>query len=259
MASLCGRTALITGGGRGIGQAISIALGQAGANIALTYRRDQESASQTIEEIEKMGRTAKAYQIQLQNIDECSDLVTQVIDDCGVPSIYVNNAGIASRGLSVAETSPEEVAQLMSIHAFAAHALCRVLIPKMRAQERGDVVFISSTATQQPIPNGAPYNMSKAALEMLALTIAKEEREHGIRANIVAPGLVDTEMGLRLMRARAGILNLKDLDEVSPFGHVCKPSEVANVVRFLVSSENSYMTGERLTLDAGGTVDQDWY
>ncbi len=259
MTSLRGRIALVTGGGRGIGRSISMALGAAGSDVALSYRRDEAAALSTVEDLRKEGVRAKAYCAHLEVESECESLVDQVNTDLGHADILVNNAGIASRGLSVAETNAAEVEKVMQIHAFAAHTICRMLIPQMRHAERADIVMISSATTSDPIANGAPYNMAKAALEILAYTIAREERDHGIRANVVAPGLVDTEMGRRLMRARAGILDIGELDDVSPFGHVCQPEEIANLVRFLVSAENSYMTGTRILCNAGGTVDYDWY
>lgn len=99
---------------------------------------------------------------------------------------------------------------------------------------------------------GAPYNMGKCAMEALAFTLAKEDRPHGIRVNIVAPGLVETEMGRRLMKASAGVGDLRDLDKVMPFGRVCQPEDVANVVRSVVSQNSSYLTGERVYCDGGG-------
>ncbi len=96
--------------------------------------------------------------------------------------------------------------------------------------------------------------MGKAALEALAFTLAKEERPYGIRVNVVAPGLVETEMGRRLMRATAGVKDLRELDATMPFGHVCTPEDVANVVRFFVSAQNSYLTGERVYCDGGGPL-----
>jgi NAD(P)-dependent dehydrogenase (short-subunit alcohol dehydrogenase family) len=102
--------------------------------------------------------------------------------------------------------------------------------------------------------NGAPYNMGKAALEALALTLMKEERRHGIHVNIVAPGLVETEMGRRLARATMRVDDLRKLDAVMPFGHVCQPEDVANVVRFLVSERAGYVTGEKINVHGGGAA-----
>jgi NAD(P)-dependent dehydrogenase (short-subunit alcohol dehydrogenase family) len=93
--------------------------------------------------------------------------------------------------------------------------------------------------------------MAKASLEALARTLAKEERKHGIRVNVVAPGLVDTEMGRRLARATSGAEDIRELDERSPFGHVCSPEEVAAVVRFLVSDAGGYVNDQRLGVEGG--------
>jgi NAD(P)-dependent dehydrogenase (short-subunit alcohol dehydrogenase family) len=95
--------------------------------------------------------------------------------------------------------------------------------------------------------------MAKAALEALAFTLAKEERQHGVHVNVVAPGLVETEMGRRLVRATTGVTDLRKLDSAMPFGRVCQPEDIANAVRFLVSERASYMTAEKLHVHGGGS------
>ena len=121
----------------------------------------------------------------------------------------------------------------------------------MREQPRGDIVMISSAATVGMAGWSAPYNMAKAAQEALAFTLAKEERRNGIHVNIVAPGLVDTEMGRRLVKGAMGVEDIRTMDENAAFGHVCTPEEVAAVVRFVVSDAASYITGERIGVDGG--------
>ena len=259
MSSLDGRIALVTGGGRGIGKAISIALAADGATVAINYRRDKRAAQDTVDQIESNGGQASAYQADISDHSQCESLVKAANAAHGNISILIHNAGIASRGLSVAETDAIEVQHVLAVHALAAHYLSRLVLPQMRVSARGDIVVISSSTTMGPIVNGAPYSMGKAALEVLARTIAREERDHGIRVNTVAPGLVDTEMGRRMMKARAGVSNIRELDGESPFGHVLQPDEIANVVRFLVSVENTYITGERITIDGGGTVDRRYH
>ena len=126
----------------------------------------------------------------------------------------------------------------------------------MRERGRGDIVMISSVATSSMSANGAPYNMGKAALEALAYTLAKEERANGIHVNIVAPGLVETEMGVRLARAVTGqrdLADLRSMDASSPFGRVCQPFDVANVVLWLCSEGASYITGQRIECDGGAS------
>ena len=253
------RVALVTGGGRGIGRAISKAIARAGASVAINYRRDENAAQTTKDEILADGGVAEIFHASVDRVEECESLVDQVSTNLGAITILVNNAGIASRGLSVVETPSREVFQLMSTHVTSAHTLCRLIVPEMRKVASGDIIMMSCATALNPLANGAPYTMAKVALENLAYSLAKEEREHGIKVNVVAPGLVDTEMGRRLMRARAGVINIRELDDVSPYGHVCQPEEVANLVMFLLSPQNTYMTGERLAYDGGGTVDNDWY
>ena len=250
--SIAGRVALVTGGGRGVGRAISLALAEDGAAVAVNYRRDADAAEETVQAIVAAGGTASTYQTAVDDFEQDAEMVAAIEAELGPVSILVNNAGIASRGQSVVDTDIAELERVIRVHALAPHYLSKLVIPGMRQQTRGDIVVISSAATRSLGANGAPYNMGKTAGEALAYTLAKEEKANGIRAHIVAPGLVDTEMGRRLMRAVAGVQDLRALDADSPFGHVCQPEDVANVVRFLVSDANSYVTGERLYVDGSG-------
>ena len=252
--SIKDRVALVTGGGRGVGKGISLSLAAAGASVAVNYRRDEESAAETVREIEALGGKAIAFSASVDDYEQDAQMVADIERDLGPVSILVNNAGIASRGRSVVDTDPEEMRRVVATHAFGPHYLAALTLPKMRTLGRGDIVMISSVATRSLGPNGAPYNMGKTAMEALAYTLAKEEREHGIRVNIVAPGLVDTDMGQRLIKAVQGVEDIRSLDQSMPFGRVCQPEDVANVVRFLVSDENSYLTGERLYCDGGGQL-----
>ncbi|HSL57567.1 MAG TPA: SDR family oxidoreductase [Acidimicrobiales bacterium] len=246
-----GRVALVTGGGRGIGRAISLGLAADGADVAISYRRDRESAEATVAEIEATGRRATAHQASVDVLDDCRRLAAEVAEAHGGVDILVNNGGIASRGQSVVDTDPAELERVIRVHALGPHHLCQAVIPSMRERPRGDIVFISSVATLGMSANGAPYNMGKAAMEALAFTLAKEEKRHGIHVNVVAPGLVETEMGERLMKAR-GVDDLRALDESMPFGRVCQPDDIARVVRFLVSPAAGYVTGEKINVHGGG-------
>lgn len=250
---LQGRIALVTGAGRGIGRAIALALAEDGADIAVNFRRDAEAAAETVAAIQALGRRAKAYAAPLEDEGALEAMVAAIDADLGPISILINNAGIASRGQSVQKTDPAELEHVVRVHALAPHRLCQLVLPGMRTCERGDIVMISSVATLHDAGGGAPYNMGKAAMESLALTLAKEVKRHGIRVNVVAPGLVETEMGRRLVKATAGIDDLRQLDESSPFGRVCQPEDVANAVRFFCSSRASYITGEKLNVYGGAS------
>jgi 3-oxoacyl-[acyl-carrier protein] reductase len=249
---LKGRVALVTGGGRGIGRAIALSLAEAGADIAINYRRDAEAADEVVREIVGLGRNAKAYQASVENYAEDDAMVEAVLRDFGKISILVNNAGIASRGQSVADTDPAEMERVVRVHAFGPHYLSKLVIPGMRGEGRGDIVMISSVATLGMGARGGPYNMGKAAMEALALTLAKEERVHGIRTNIVAPSLTVTEMGKRLTKATAGVDDIHELDARSPFGRVSTPEDVAAAVTWLVSSANPYANGQKININGGG-------
>jgi len=249
--SLEGRVALVTGGGRGIGRAISLALAEDGACVAVNYRRDEEAALRTVREIEALGRKARAYAASVDRFEQCEKLVEQVLSEFDHVDILVNNAGLASRGQSVVDTDPAELERVVRTHAFAPHHLSQLVLPGMRQRPRGDIVMISSIATRTNQPFGAPYNMGKAAMESLAVTLAREELRHGIHVNVVAPGLVVTEMGRRLMKAVRDVDDIRQLDASMPFGHVCTPEEVADVVRFFVSDGARYVTGQRVYVDGG--------
>jgi 3-oxoacyl-[acyl-carrier protein] reductase len=246
-----GRVALVSGGNRGIGAAIAIALAGDGADVAINYRRDEESAAKTLEAIRATGRRGEAYQAAVDEPEACEQMVDAVLKDFGYVDLLVHSAGIASRGQTVVDTDPAEIERLWRVHAFGAFLLCKLVVPSMRERPRGDVVMISSAATLMWAANSGPYNIAKASLEALAHTLAKEERRHGVHVNIVAPGLTDTEMGRRLARASMGAEDIHDLDARSAFGHVCSPEEVADVVRFVVSNAARYVTDQRIGVEGG--------
>lgn len=247
-----GRIALVTGGSRGAGKAIALGLAADGADIAVNYRKDDAAAAETVAEIEALGRRALAVQASVADADADAEMVERVSGELGPISILVNNAGQASRGRSVADTDPTEVEYLLGTHAVGPHHLSRLVIPEMRSCERGDIVFISSVATDHNAADGAPYNMAKAAMEALAFGLAKEEKRNGIHVNVVAPGLIETEMGRRLVKAR-GLDDISTLHAQYPFGRVCQPDDVADVVRYLVSDQASYVSGVRIRVDGGGS------
>ena len=246
------RVALVTGGSRGIGRACALALAADGCDVALNYRRDEESANETVRAVEALGRAAQAYRASVDVAEDDEAMAMAVLADFGQLDVLVHAAGIASRGQSVVDTDPAELERVMRTHALAAHHLCRLLVPALRSRPRGDVVFVSSVAARMLAANGAPYNMAKAALEALATTLSREERRHGIHVNVVRPGLVVTDMGRRLVKASMGVDDIESLDAGSPFGRVCRPEDVAEVVRFLCSDGAGYLTGQVVTVDGGG-------
>ena len=250
---ISGRIALVTGGSRGIGRAISERLAAEGAAVAVNYRRDDDAAAEVVAAIEATGGVARAYAASVDDADAMAAMVEAITGDLGPVDLLVCNAGIASRGHSVADTDPVELVRVLMTHAVGAHHACRLVVPGMRAAERGDVIMISSVAAHTHGANGAPYSMGKAALESLAYTLAKEELRHGTHVNIVAPGLVETDMGVRLAKAiyRDRDLDMRSLDADFPFGRVCQPDDIADAVLYLCSAQSSYVTGQRIVVDGG--------
>ena len=249
--SLEGRLAIVTGGNRGIGRGIATVLAEAGADVAIIYRRQADAADEVVKAIKDLGRTAGAYQASVDSTEEVDVAVDRILNDFGKVDILVNNAGIASRGNDVADTSTDELTHVLGVHVLGPFHLCGRVLPSMREQGRGDIVMISSIATISPAVGGAPYMMAKAALESLAWTLAVEEAKNGIRVNVVAPGLVVSDMGDRLARARVGVDAAAELDERYPFGRVTRPEDVGEAVRYFVSSGAAMVTGQRVFVHGG--------
>ena len=147
--TLDGRVALVTGGGRGIGRSIALALAEDGADVAVNYRRDKEAADETVAAIEALGRTAIAVPGSIDVLDDVRDVAAATLEAFGYVDILINNAGVASRGQTVADTEPEEVERLVRTHAIGPHWLTRMILPSMREQPRGDIVFILGPTVQK--------------------------------------------------------------------------------------------------------------
>jgi NAD(P)-dependent dehydrogenase (short-subunit alcohol dehydrogenase family) len=248
---LGGRVALITGASRGIGRGIALELARAGAAIVVNYRRNGEAAEEVVAEIEAGGGRALAVAASMAVPEEVDALAEAAIDAFGYVDALIANAGVASRGAIVADTDPDEFERLLSTHVLSAARLLRRLLPQMRERPRGDVVMISSSELSGMRAGGAPYNVAKAALEALAFTVAKEEIGNGIHVNVVAPGLIVTDMGARLVRAKLGLEDMTELDAAQPLGRLGRPSDVGGVVRFLLSEGAGFLTGQRIVVDGG--------
>lgn len=251
---LTGRTALVTGGSRGIGRAVVHALAAAGADVAFSYRREEAQATALRDKLLADGRRAATFRADLAEAGGAEQLHRDCVAELGVPTLLVCNAGNASRGNSVTETPEKEFALLWRVHVLSTLELLRAAVPAMREAGGGSVVLVSSTYTASRPAGTAPYTAAKSALEGLATVLAKEERPHGIRVNVVAPGLVATDMGDRLVRSGGVHGSASDLDAEAPFGRVCRPEDVADVVLTALAPLTSYVTGHRYVVDGGESL-----
>ncbi len=247
---LKGRTALITGGSRGIGKGIALIMAKHGADVIINYRREEDAARATVKEIESFGVKALALQANVANFDEVELMVTRAIDSMEKIDILVCNAGILSRGQLLAETEVKEMHRLIDVHVFGAFHCIRTVLPHMQKQPRGDVIIMSSRATQLYAPGAGPYTIAKAALEAMAKCLSNEERKHNIRVNVIAPGLVDTKMGEQLAKGSFGV-ELSSISNKQAFGRVGRPEDIGNLAAFLCSTEGEYISGQVIYIHGG--------
>ena len=255
MSGLEGRNALVTGGSRGIGRAISLRLAEMGANVAVNYASSQSAAEEVAREIADLGVIAKTYKADVSDRESCEAMVAEAISDFGQIDILVNNAGIGSSGIhraTVTEATYDQFNLLIGANLWGPIHMCKALVPHMRDAARSDIVMISSVATDSYSERMGLYSIGKAGMEALAYTLAKEERIHGMRVNVVAPGLVDTDMGRKLITLLPGSDDMRERDATAPFGFVCTPEDIAAAVAYLVSEDGRYLTNQRIAVNGGG-------
>lgn len=245
------RTALVTGGSRGVGRAIVRRLAADGHLVIFSFRNDRAAADELVAEVAEAGGRSRALPADLREPGAAEALATEALASAGVITVAVSNAGMASRGLSVPETPYAEYLSFLQLNSIVIAELARVLLPGMRAAGQGSIVAVTSTLARTCPPLTGPYAASKAAAEALVRVLAMEERRHGVRVNSVAPGLVATDMGDRLVSSGRVNERASELDASAPLGRVCRPEDVADAVAYL-AAPNSYVTGHRLVVDGGG-------
>lgn len=253
MSGLTGRVALITGASRGIGAATAVMFAEHGADVAINYHSSRDQAEAVAEQVRKLGRRAEVYQGDIRAFDDCERMTSQALADFGRVDILVNNAGIGYETFGtplLTEIEPADLQQFINYNTLGTLYMCKLIVPQMRALPRGDVVMVSSFSAQAMRVRMGAYSISKAAMEAIAFTLAKEERENGIRVNIVAPGLVDTDMGDGFLDSVGA--NKATYAKDAPFGFICQPRDVSNAILYLCSEQGRYVTGERITVNGGG-------
>lgn len=243
--NLKGKNCLVTGGSRGIGKAIAFKLAEYGANVAITYARSADAANQVVEEIKALGVNALAFQADAVNFERAEEVVTEITNQWGSLNVLVNNAGITKDNLLLRmnEQAWDDVinTNLKSIFNYSK----AVAKPMMRARG-GSVINISSVVGISGNAGQSNYSASKAGMIGFTKSFAKELASRNVRANVIAPGYITTEM--------TGDLDEKVLDAIkseTPLGRAGEPDEVAYTVVFLASDLSSYITGEVIRVDGG--------
>ena len=234
--SLAGKTALVTGGSRGIGAAIARELAGAGANVTLSYRSGKDEADSVAQET-----GAQAVQADVADPDQARALVAAA----GELDILVNNAGVTRDGL-IARMSDDDWSDVLRTNLDGVFHTCRAAARGMMKRRQGSIVNISSVVGVHGNPGQTNYSASKAGIIGFTKALARELGIRGVRANVVAPGYVKT----RLTDAIED--EMKELMLANtPLGRFGEPADVAGAVRFLCSDEASFITGEVLLVDGG--------
>src|SRR5256712_9298114 len=194
MGKLDGKTALVTGGGRGIGRGIVIEFAREGADVAINYRRDREAAEATAAEVRVLGRRAIALQADVGEREAVEAMVARAVEFLGGLDVAVANSGVAARVASVAKTDPAEWRRVLATDLDGAFWTARAAIPHVVAR-KGVFLFISSIGADAAQAGGAPYHLAKAGVNALAKVLAQEMASAGVRGDGVAPGLLGSGRG----------------------------------------------------------------
>ena len=245
--SLAGEVVLVTGGSRGIGAAIAIAAARAGADVAVGYRENAESAQSVVESIQGMGRAAVAFQADISNSSAARRMIADVEGSFGRIDGLVNNAGIMPSS-PLLEMSDEEWGTVLHTNLFGAYYCSSAALPRMVERGRGSIVMISSRLGQIGFPELAHYSAAKAGLLGLTKSMAREFGPQGVRVNAVAPGFTVTDMTRGLVDTESGRRRLAEL----PSRRFPEPDDVAAAVLFLLSDAAALFHGQTLNPNGGG-------
>ena len=243
---LKGKTAIITGSGRGIGRAIALAMAAQGANIVVNDV-NMESAGEVVAEIEAMGRQAIAVKADVTSEEQIKEMIETCINRFGKLDILVNNAGIIQT-VPVTEIDGKDWDRVMEVNLKGVFLCCKAALAPMKAQHGGKIINIASVAGKRGggLLGNSCYSASKGGVIAFTKSLARESGPFGINVNAITPAFTDTEMTRSIAPDKKEFI-IKML----PLGRVGQPSDIAGAVCFLASSMSDYMTGEIMDVDGG--------
>jgi len=247
---LVGRKALVIGGNRGIGRAISLALGQEGSDVALTYAHHEGEGQSVAMDLRSLGRTAFPIHMNLDEASSVRDAAAYAIDKLGWLDILVNCAGIVTRKPFL-EITDADFDITMGVNVRGLFICSQVVARHMAGRGTGRIVNVASTSYVRSAPRYSVYSASKGAVNSLTRGMAHDLAPFGINVNAVAPGLVETPATLPVFENSA---DLESRLTRIPLGRVAQPEDVAKVVIFLCSPESAYLTGTTVFVDGGATM-----
>ena len=246
--SLANETALITGGGTGIGFGIAGCMLAAGARVVLVGRRESELSKACAD----LGAGASFIAQDITRFEEMPALVQRAEEAAGAPiSILVNNAGIHLKKFAV-DTTPEEFQTVLNTHLLAAHALTRAVVPGMLARGHGSILFTSSMAAFMGVPQVIAYAAAKSAFFGMVSTLSAELAARGVRVNAIAPGWIFSEMSSKALDSDPA-RKAKVMSRIQ-MGRMGQPEDIGNAAVFLCSPAAGYITGVTLPVDGGAVV-----
>jgi dehydrogenase/reductase SDR family protein 4 len=248
--SLAGKTAIVTGGGRGIGKAIARRLAEAGANVAIASRK-LENLRQTADEFATLAGKTIPIACHVGRAADLENLVRETEKQLGPVDILVNNSATNLGQGPALEVTDEALLKTIEINVLSALRLIRLTVPKMIERGGGSIVNIASIAGLRPQPEGLVYSFTKAGLIMMTRIWAIEFGQHNIRVNAIAPGLIQTDFSEYFWKNEG---YRKRLEATQPIPRVGQPQEIGGLALFLASDEASFITGQTYVVDGGATA-----